>query len=87
MMRCHHTTTGPEESRVMNALSFPRQVTVSELHRVAAGWFAGHGFAAMSGVFGRLSAGQQHARPRSRSPRSLPAAAASDKPPPGAWRR
>jgi hypothetical protein len=29
-MHRHHTTTGPEESRVMNALSFPRQIT---------GWF------------------------------------------------
>src|SRR5882757_8158659 len=29
-MHRHHTTTGPEESRVMNALSFPRQII---------GWF------------------------------------------------
>jgi len=29
-MRRHHTTKGPEESRVMNALSFPHQIT---------GWF------------------------------------------------
>ena len=26
-MRRHHTTKGPEESRVMNALSFPHQIT------------------------------------------------------------
>jgi hypothetical protein len=29
-MQRHHTTKGPEEFRVMNALSFPHQIT---------GWF------------------------------------------------